>query len=458
MKIMTPNSSTGHQASEKFLVAVNQSPNAENLIRKGHEMASFHNAPWFAVHVSKSDDLSPDDRTALAENIHLARELGAEIIIIHDDDFAQAILKIAKEKKITQIVIGGPRHRKSRSLITKLITQSNGLCVHILDKANVFLKGHKQVIKDTILPPVRIFNSRPINYLYTIFLLIFVTLISALLNPYLEYRAVGYLYLMAVIAVGFSGTLGPILLSAIGGAFIWNFVFIPPRFTFHIHDPEDRMMCMTFIFAGVLSGFPARKTRKREKLLLLREHNTRNLYNLLNDFAKAMSVNEICDLAEKSVMDLMNSNIAIILSASERDLPNRTINSRSLSNQDFALAQLSFKHKKPAGWSTKIFSDSRCLSIPLIATQAIGVVLFYPPTLKMQLSLDEESLLNNICLQLATALEHLILQNQKQEIQLFKESEKLHQTLLNSVSHEMRIPLTSILGNINALQNEKVQS
>ncbi|MGZ3692250.1 MAG: sensor histidine kinase, partial [Pseudobdellovibrio sp.] len=97
MKIMTPNSSTGHQASEKFLVAVNQSPNAENLIRKGHEMASFHNAPWFAVHVSKSDDLSPDDRTALAENIHLARELGAEIIIIHDDDFVEAILKIAKE-------------------------------------------------------------------------------------------------------------------------------------------------------------------------------------------------------------------------------------------------------------------------------------------------------------------------------------------------------------------------
>lgn len=459
MKSITPNFSTDNQTKEKFLIAIGKALNAKSLILKGHEMALAINASWIVVHVMNDDDTSPEEQAVLKKNINFARELGAETIVVHDFDITDAISKIVIEKKITQVVIGQCKRKKSRIQMNKVASQTKYLSVHILASDGTSKKKYNQIIAGYISPSFEILNSRPIDYFYTLLFLIFVTCISVLVNPYLGYRAVGYLYLMAVIVVGFRSTMGPILLSAISGAFFWNFIFIPPQFTFHISDPEDRMMCLTFIFAGILSGFLARKTKKREKLLILRENNTRNIYNLLSDFSKAMSVSEICDLAKKSVLNLLNSNIEIILSHEENHLPRKILRKDSISSQDFALAELSLKHQKEAGWSTNIFSDSKCLSIPLIATQkTIGVILFYPPNLKKQLSLDEESLLNNICIQLAIALEHFILQLQNQEIQLFKESEKLHQTLLNSVSHEMRIPLTSIQGNVSALQNEKVQS
>jgi len=297
------------------------------------------------------------------------------------------------------------------------------------------------------------------DYLYTILSLILITSINVFLNSYIGYRSVGYLYLMTVIGVGFRSTFGPILLSAFSGVFIWNFFFIPPKFTFHIAAPEDRMMCLAFIFVGLLSGYLARNTKRREKLLILRENSTRSLYNLLSAFSKATSTEEICILAKNSIESLFNSKICIILSINEERLNHKFIGRNFVEEKDYALAQLSLKNKKAVGWTTAIFSEAKCLCIPIIAThKKIGVILFYPQNIEKKLTFEEESLLNNICLQLSNTVEHFILQNENQEIHLFKESEKLHQTLLNSVSHEMRIPLTTIQGNIDALQNEKVQS
>jgi len=265
---------------------------------------------------------------------------------------------------------------------------------------------------------------------------------------------------MAVIAVGFRSSVGPILLSALSGVFIWNFFFIPPKFTFHINDPEDRMMCLTFIFVGLLSGYLARNTKNREKLLILRENNTRNLYNLLNDFSLAMSINDICNLAKKSIEKLMAARISIILYKDENILDQLAFNAEKIENQDIAFAQLSLKNQKNIGWSTNIFSDAKCQCIPLLTShkKKLGFVLFYPSNIKNKLSIEEESLLNNICIQLSSAIEHFNLQSENQEIRLFKESEKLHQMLLNSVSHEMRIPLTTIQGNVNVLQDVRVHS
>lgn len=129
-----------------------------------------------------------------------------------------------------------------------------------------------------------------------------------------------------------------------------------------------------------------------------------------------------------------------------------------VSDKEFALAVWTLENKKAAGWSTQTLSQSRCKSIPLIVpAKVIGVLLFYP-NMKGNLIPDEDNLLNSICMQLSNALEHLILQKQNQSVQLLEESEKLHQTLLNSVSHEMRIPLTTIMGTVNVLQDEKIQN
>lgn len=125
-------------------------------------------------------------------------------------------------------------------------------------------------------------DSNFAQYLYTIYLLFFITLLSFWLNPYIGYRAVGFLYLMSVIIVGFKGNFGPIIFSSISGAMAWNFLSIPPSYTFHISEPEDKMMLLSFMLVGILSGYLANKTRTKERLLIEKEQKT----NLLEESEK----------------------------------------------------------------------------------------------------------------------------------------------------------------------------
>ncbi|MBC7540009.1 MAG: sensor histidine kinase KdpD [Bacteriovorax sp.] len=441
--------------NERLMVAVSHSPHSAKLIRAARRMAFNLEAPWIAVHIDNGIRLNQFDQTTLIQNLNLARELGAELISIYDSDIVSALNSVALEKNVTQIILGRPETKTFKTLLDKLIQKTHFVDIHVIgqEKDSADLKKKR---KSTL--PAAILSNGPAPYFYTLYFLFLVTLISYFLNPYIGYRAVGFLYLMSVIVVGFRSTMGPILFAAVSGALIWDYTFIPPLFTLNITEAEDRMMCLSFILVGILSGFLARKTKTKERLLILREKKTSALFNLLKDFSTAMSKKAICDLTEKSILDLIGAQVKILLAIENKSITRKTTNAGDISDKEFALALWSFDNKKPAGWSTQTLSQSRCLSIPLIVPgKILGILLFYPD-LKKILSLEEENLLNSICLQLANALEHLLLQEQNKDIQLFEESEKLHQTLLNSVSHEMRIPLTSIMGTASALQDTKIQN
>ncbi|MDO9182266.1 MAG: sensor histidine kinase KdpD [Bacteriovorax sp.] len=441
--------------NERLMVAVSHSPHSAKLIRSARRMAFSLEAPWIAIHIDNGIILNPFDQSTLLQNMNLAQELGAELISLYDSDVVAALNRVALEKNVTQIILGRPERRTFKTLLNKLIQNTQFVDIHIIrqEKDSAELKNKRifSVSADA-------FTNGPVPYFHTLYFLAFVTLVSYFLNPFLGYRAIGFIYLMAVIVIGFRSTLGPILFSAFSGGLIWNYIFIPPVFTFNISETEDKMMSIAFLLIGILSGFLARKTKTKEKLLILRENKTHILFDLLKDFSSAMSIQALCNLAEKNIQNLFNAPIKILIANEKNLISRKTINTGDISSKEFALALWSFDNKKPAGWSTQTLSESRCMSMPLIVPgKVLGIILFYPE-LKNNLTIEEKNLLNSICIQLGNAIEHLMLQEQKQDIKLLQESEKLHQTLLNSISHEMRIPLTSIMGSVSALQDTNVQN
>jgi two-component system sensor histidine kinase KdpD len=443
---------TPWNTNERLMVAVGHSPSSAKLIRAARRMAFTLEAPWIAAHIDDASKLSSFDQATLFQNMSLARELGAEVITRSDSDIVRALNTLALEKNVTQIILGRPEKRTFRLLLEELIQEMEGVDIHIIRQENSLeLKKKRRGA-----PKPQLLSNGPVPYFNTFYFLALITFISHFLNPYIGSRAVGFIYLMGVIVVGFRSTLGPILFAAIAGAFIWNYAFIPPLFTFLVTSTEDRMLCIAFILVGILSGTLARKTKSREQAVIAREKKTRALFALLEDFSQAMTIKEVCDLTEKTIQDLLKSSVKILLRNDKKALNKKSTSAGTVSDKEFALALWSYDNRKSAGWSTQTLSESRCKSIPLIATDnALGVLLFYPEN-KKTLTPDEESLLNSISMQLSNALEHLMLQKQNQSVQLLEESEKLHQTLLNSVSHEMRIPLTAITGTVNLLQDEKI--
>jgi two-component system sensor histidine kinase KdpD len=445
---------TPWNTNERLMVAVSHSPYSAKLIRAARRMAFNLEAPWIAVHIDNDAKLSTFDQTTLFHNMSLARELGAEVISRSESDIVRALNSIALEKNVTQIILGRPEKRTFRVLLDKLIKNMESVDIHIIRQEKDSEETKK---KRKSHPAPDLLSNGPVPYFYTLYFFIVITIIGLFLNPFIGYRSVGLLYLMGVIVVGFRSTLGPILFAAFGGVIIWNYFFIPPIHTFLIHNTEDKILGIIFILVGILSGTLAQKTKRKEQSLILKDKKTQVLFRLLEDFSHAETTKEICELTAKSIFDLMQSQVKILLRDKNNMLSRKSDLSGTLSDKEFALADWSFENKKAAGWSTQTLSQSFCKSIPLIVPgKVIGVLLFYPNS-KEHLVSDEASLLNSICMQLSNALEHLLLQKQNQSVLLLEESEKLHQTLLNSVSHEMRIPLTSITGAISVLQDERVQ-
>lgn len=104
-----------------------------------------------------------------------------------------------------------------------------------------------------------------------------------------------------------------------------------------------------------------------------------------------------------------------------------------------------YKSKKSRFWNghALLFGLSLCAS--LRKNESGGVLLFYPQG-KKKLDIEQENLLDTVIYNLAIALEREIFESKANQTALLQESEQLHQIILNSVSHEMRTPLTSIIG------------
>ena len=59
------------------------------------------------------------------------------------------------------------------------------------------------------------------------------------LLPHTGYLFSALVFLMAIVLAGTRWNRGPVILMAVLCALVWNFIYIPPRFTLHIAKLED---------------------------------------------------------------------------------------------------------------------------------------------------------------------------------------------------------------------------
>ncbi len=444
---------------EKLLVAISQSPYSARLIRATRRMAFNLEAQWFALNVDNGERLSEDDYNTLQKNILLARDLGAEIIHTRDINISNAIQRIAHEKNVTQIVIGRPDRRFFRDLLSggtlldQLVRDTSLIDIHVIRQERLpRFKGFK-------LPEFR--GKSPVaQYFYTFVFLTITTVIGFTLQRWFDYKSIGYIYLLSVLIVSAMYGKGPIFFSAALSALAWNFFFMPPTLSFEIGHAQDMLMVYAYFLVASLGGILNARIRKHEKLLILREERANLLYELTRNLSEATSVKDILTAGETHLKPVFKNEINLWIADKNGNLSivdgiNRVPDENE---KDYAVARWSFENRKMAGWSTDTLSGARTLCFPLLGkTNCTGVVLFYPKQ-ERQLSLEQSIFIETAVKQLAIALEREILNESAKEVALLKESERLYQTLVNSISHEIRTPLTAIMGNAAALQHENILS
>ncbi len=244
---------------------------------------------------------------------------------------------------------------------------------------------------------------------------------------------------------------GPVLLASAMSALVWNFFYIPPHFTFHIEKPEDILMFGMFFIIALLNGVLTTRVRRQEKLAVEREQRTNALFLLTKGLSKANSINEVLKIAVAEIKNNFFVNSHIIL----QDGNNNLYASESvgkvikLTQSEYDAAVWAFKNLKPAGQYTENLSPVEYTYYPLTGTRLSPGVLIAKLNRKFQG--DQKIFWDSHLTQITNALEREFLDELAQKARFLDESDKLYKTLFNSISHELRIPVATIMGATDTL-------
>jgi two-component system sensor histidine kinase KdpD len=440
------------KSGQRLLVAVSPSPTSAALVRWTRRLAGELQAPWMAVYVELPRPLAEQEQARLARHLALARELGAEVLTTTDDDVVRGILRIAREQNVTQLVVGKPlgwrtlELLRGGSLLNRLIRESGHIDIHA-----VRADADAAPIARLALPRLDGADAR--GYLVALAVVAAVTCLNAVLQRQLGYQSVAIVYLLSVVVLAMFVGRWPTLAAATATALLWNFLFVPPLFTFRISGPTDAMLFFTYFVVALAMGHLAARLRAQQRAERCREERATGLYLLTRELANASDFADLLAIVVREVTKAFHAEVALSLpeDSSRASLTPYFASTWTMSEKEQSVALWAFNHRQPAGWGTATLPAAEGWHLPLLAAEhAVGVLSLRfhntaspPPA--------QRDFLDNFVRQIALVLDRQRLRDAEQRTLLLAESERLSKTLLNSISHEMRTPITAIAGAASSL-------
>ena len=300
-------------------------------------------------------------------------------------------------------------------------------------------------------------SAAPIHeYGIAIVLTALVTVVSLVLEPLAGHAAVSSLYLLLVVVAGLKFGRGPVLFVAATCALAWHTVFIPPRFTFHIGTLEDAMIFTTFFAVAMAMGHLTSCLRLKEVAEGNRERRTAALYELVKQAGLAPDLDRGLSAAMRLIETLFGVRAALLLRRPDHTLSEQTFSTSffSLDAREHGAAEWAFSHRAPAGKFTEALPDAEAMHLPLQARAAVMGVLSVLPAPGAVFDLAERELLETFAVLIGTILEKDDLLQGAKRAEILEASERLQRVLLQSVSHELKTPLSAVHMGIDALAKQ----
>ena len=440
------------KSGDRLLVAVSASPYSERLIRYTRRLAASMEASWIVANIERSRALSQQEQTRLTRYLALARQLGAEVISTPGHDIGETLLRVARQHNVTQIVIGKPLgtrwlHFWKRDPLRWLMRNSGNIDIHMIPGDESAQPRHEPIEERLARVPWRDFGI-------ALIIAAAVTALSLSIFGYTGYSAVALFYLLAVVLAGTRLRRWPTLFLAALSALLWNFLFVPPRFTFYIGQFQDVMMFCAYFVIALVIGHLATQLREREQSERRREERATALYRL----TRALAASRDLDEALPKVLALIKSSFqadAAVWLRDESGLSHHPASTFSPSSKDESVAMWAFQRKQSAGKSTDTLPDAEALHVPLITGDRAEGVLSV--RLSSPLTIEQRELLDGFASQLALFVNKERALEESRSAQISRQSQKLQKTLFDSVSHELKTPLAAISAALQQPQPDRAE-
>ena len=277
-----------------------------------------------------------------------------------------------------------------------------------------------------------------------------------------NYHVVSFVLLFVVSILSTFMGIGPVLLASTLGAVVWNFFFIPPHLTFHIAKTEDVLIFGLFFIIALVNGVLTTRVRRQEKIAREREKRTNALFQLTKELSKASGIDDVLKVAIDEIKSYFLIDPFFVLQNGSNLLisTGRLQKEKKLTPDEYQVAEWVFKHSQKAGANTGNFSDFEYTFYPLKGTRLNSGVLVVKQN--KPFVNEQKAFWDTFLAQISNALEREFLGELAQKVRFLDESDRLYKTLFNSISHELRIPVATIMGAsdsiLNSSNSEQVQS
>lgn len=443
------------QTKESLLVCVGPNPGAEKIVRSASRIATQLGVEWHAVYVEtpRLQRLPEIERERILRSLRFAHELGAQTATLAGHDAAQTAVDYARSHNLTKIVVGRdykpgwlPWKHSFADRVSQLFSD--------MDVIQIGRETPGERLKGPSGRLARRDGVSRMSYAWTAGVCGITTLLATLVLPYFDLSNIVMLFLLAVVLVAVRFGRGPAVLAAFVNVALFDFFFVPPRFSFAVSDVQYLLTFAVMLAVALIIGQLTANLHYQGRVVSHRETRLRALYEMARDLSAVLLPEQIITISHKFIEGTFGVKVAILLADDHDKLqpPATAGGSRPTLVVDSGIAQWSFDHTEPAGFSTDTLPGSSMLYLPLRAPMRTRGVLAVEPTNPRWLLIPEQRRqLDGFAALIATALERVHYIQVAQEATLRIESERLRNSVLSALSHDLRTPLTALVGLADAL-------
>ncbi|QJR12227.1 Sensor protein KdpD [Usitatibacter rugosus] len=433
------------------LCAIGPGEGAEHVVRSAARLAGALGAEWHAVYVETShlQRLRAPERERILRVVKLAQDLGARTAILTGSDVVQAIVDHARSTNVSTVVVGrgAVRAWRLRSLSDRIATAAEELDVVEIGRGAKDA-GAPVVSSPTIAEePDPKDRERRWRYAGTVVACLATTGIAALIFPYFEQANIVMVFLLGVVLAGVRWGRGPAVLAAVLNVVAFDFFFVPPRYSFAVSDFQYLLTFAVMLVVGLLTGQLAAGARFQARIAAHREERSRTLYEFARDLSGLLTTPQVIETAEAFMAAAFHAKVTVLVpDRTEARLHSPT--AHGLTNPvDEVTAGWAYEHAKPAGAGTDTLPGNEYLFLPLKAPMRTrGVLAIRPERARHLLIPEQRRHYEAFAALTAIALERVHYVEVARDALVRIESERLRNSLLAALSHDLRTPLAALLG------------
>lgn len=455
--------------SDTLLACISSSPSSQKIIRTASRIAESLFAKWIVLYVEniKNDNLSDESQKQLKQNLELAKNLGAEIVILHGENKIEQIIRFSKLRNITKIIIGRNHYKHKvglrlfkKDIVDKLIDEAENIDIHIIPYRNKQAKNYKDKKENSLNYELKVSTKDLVK-------LVIITLLTTITSYILRYYGLRddnilLVYTLGVLLVSvWANGYSVGVISSIINIVILNYLFTNPLYTLSIDDPNYIITLLVFCVVGIITSTLTSRIKYQMEKYSKREQNTQMLYQISRNFIRLSSKEDIVNKAIEILSIALSKDIVCYIENKntkafnlyEKTLIKESINPL-ITEDEKAVASWVFNNKTLAGNSTDTLPGAKGFYIPIIGIKdTLGVIGVSCD--KKCLDNEDLSLIESVIAQMAIALDREELSEIQKQASLEIESERLRSNLLRAISHDLRTPLAGISGAVSTIIKNK---